>query len=66
MQTEKNEDSLEKLVIPLYEIVAYPGSRTKFPVESGDRCDPDCRKMADKGTVLHRPYAQKAGPGRLK
>ncbi|MFZ1128035.1 endopeptidase La [Methanoregula sp.] len=33
MQSEKNEDSLEKLVIPLFEIVAYPGSRTKFPVD---------------------------------
>ena len=50
MQTEKNSDSPEKLVIPLYEIVAYPGSRTKFPV------DPETgailiASMADKGTV---------------
>ncbi len=38
MQSEKNEDSQEKLVIPLFEIVAYPGSRTKFSVDraSGD------------------------------
>jgi ATP-dependent Lon protease len=33
MQSEKNEDSQEKIVIPLFEIVAYPGSRTKFPVD---------------------------------
>ncbi len=38
MQSEKNEDSQEKLVIPLFEIVAYSGSRTKFSVDraSGD------------------------------
>ena len=30
MQTEKNEDAPEKLVIPLYEIVAYPGSGQNF------------------------------------
>ncbi len=33
MQSEKKEKSPEKLVIPLFEIVAYPGSRTKFPVD---------------------------------
>ena len=33
MQSENNEDTTEKLVIPLFEIVAYPGSRTKFPVD---------------------------------
>jgi ATP-dependent Lon protease len=34
MQTENNENVTEKLVIPLFEIVAYPGSRTKFPVDT--------------------------------
>ena len=33
MQQDKNEDIAEKLVIPLFEIVTYPGSRTKFPVD---------------------------------
>ncbi|ABS54667.1 ATP-dependent protease La [Methanoregula boonei 6A8] len=33
MQQESNEDTAEKLVIPLFEIVTYPGSRTKFPVD---------------------------------
>lgn len=33
MQQDKHEDSAEKLVIPLFEIVTYPGSRTKFPVD---------------------------------
>jgi len=33
MQQDKREDSAEKLVIPLFEIVTYPGSRTKFPVD---------------------------------
>ncbi len=60
MQTEKNEDAPEKLVIPLYEIVAYPGSRTKFPV------DPETgailiASMADKGTVLALGLTLKSG-----
>ena len=33
MQQDKNEDIAEKLVIPLFEIVTYPGSRTKIPVD---------------------------------
>ncbi|MFH0966964.1 MAG: endopeptidase La [Methanobacteriota archaeon] len=33
MQTEKNDQMQEKLVIPLYEIVVFPDSRTKFPVD---------------------------------
>ena len=50
MQSEKNEDSKVKLVIPLFEIVAYPGGRTKFPV------DPETgailiASMADTGAV---------------
>ena len=38
MQSEKTETTHEKLVIPLFEIVVYPDSRTKFPVdrETGD------------------------------
>jgi ATP-dependent Lon protease len=33
MQSEKTETTHEKLVIPLFEIVVYPDSRTKFPVD---------------------------------
>ncbi|MFA4826360.1 MAG: endopeptidase La [Methanoregula sp.] len=33
MQSEKNDHTQEKLVIPLYEIVVFPDSRTKFPVD---------------------------------
>jgi ATP-dependent Lon protease len=33
MQSEKTEIPHEKLVIPLFEIVIYPDSRTKFPVD---------------------------------
>ncbi|MCK9579428.1 MAG: endopeptidase La [Methanoregula sp.] len=37
MQPEKNEsiaqDTADKIVIPLFEIVVYPDSRTKFPVD---------------------------------
>jgi len=60
MQTEKNEDVPEKLVIPLYEIVAYPGGRTKFPV------DPETgailiASMADKETVHALGLTLKSG-----
>jgi ATP-dependent Lon protease len=33
MQSEKNDHTQEKLVIPLFEIVVFPDSRTKFPVD---------------------------------
>ena len=33
MQSEKSDDTLEKPVIPLFEIVVYPDSQTKFPVD---------------------------------
>jgi ATP-dependent Lon protease len=33
MQSETTETTHEKLVIPLFEIVVYPDSRTKFPVD---------------------------------
>ena len=33
MESEKIQDSQEKIVIPLFEVVAYPESRTKFPVD---------------------------------
>jgi ATP-dependent Lon protease len=33
MQPEKTDIMSEKLVIPLFEIVVYPDSRTKFPVD---------------------------------
>ncbi|MGA2917968.1 endopeptidase La [Methanoregula sp.] len=33
MQPEKTDDTQEKIVIPLFEIVVYPDSRTKFPVD---------------------------------
>ena len=50
MQCEKQTEPTEHLIIPLYEIVAYPGSRTKFPV------DPETGALliaaqAEKGTV---------------
>jgi ATP-dependent Lon protease len=34
MQSEKSDGTPEKIVIPLFEIVVYPGSRTKFQVDS--------------------------------
>ena len=34
MQSENNENVTENLVIPLFEVVAYPGNRTKFPVDT--------------------------------
>ena len=34
MQPENTADTQEKMVIPLFEIVVYPDSRTKFPVDS--------------------------------
>ena len=33
MQPEKTNDTVEKIVIPLFEIVVYPNSRTKFQVD---------------------------------
>ncbi|MFA6225846.1 MAG: LON peptidase substrate-binding domain-containing protein [Methanoregula sp.] len=33
MQSETNDQTQEKLVIPLFEIVVFPDSRTKFPVD---------------------------------
>ena len=33
MQSENNDYTQEKLVIPLFEIVVFPDSRTKFPVD---------------------------------
>jgi ATP-dependent Lon protease len=33
MQSEKTDDTEEKIVIPLFEIVVYPNSRTKFQVD---------------------------------
>jgi ATP-dependent Lon protease len=33
MQMEKTKDATKKIVIPLFEVVAYPDSRTKFPVD---------------------------------
>ena len=33
MQQEKTDHTQEKLVIPLFEIVVFPDSRTKFPVD---------------------------------
>ena len=36
MQSEKTDDTnetMEKIVIPLFEIVVYPNSRTKFQVD---------------------------------
>ncbi|MFA4848418.1 MAG: endopeptidase La [Methanoregula sp.] len=33
MKSEKTHEMNEKLVIPLFEIVVYPDSRTKFPVD---------------------------------
>jgi len=33
MQSEKTDDRQEKIVIPLFEIVVYPDSRTKFQVD---------------------------------
>jgi len=33
MQSEKEDQVQEKLVIPLFEIVVFPDSRTKFPVD---------------------------------
>ena len=33
MQSEKTDGTPEKIVIPLFEIVVYPGSRTKFQVD---------------------------------
>jgi ATP-dependent Lon protease len=33
MQPEKTDEMPEKIVIPLFEIVVYPDSRTKFPVD---------------------------------
>jgi ATP-dependent Lon protease len=33
MQSEKTSDTEEKIVIPLFEIVVYPDSRTKFQVD---------------------------------
>src|SRR5512137_2081740 len=33
MQSKKTEETSEKIVIPLFEIVVYPGSRTKFQVD---------------------------------
>jgi ATP-dependent Lon protease len=33
MQSEKSDDTQEKIVIPLFEIVLYPDSRTKFQVD---------------------------------
>ena len=35
MQSEKTDDTLEKIVIPLFEIIVYPDSRTKFQVDRG-------------------------------
>ena len=33
MQTAETDDTLEKIVIPLFEIVVFPNSRTKFQVD---------------------------------
>ncbi|MGD0534161.1 MAG: endopeptidase La [Methanoregula sp.] len=33
MESEKIQDSQEKIVIPLFDVVTYPESRTKFPVD---------------------------------
>ena len=33
MEPERTQDSQEKIVIPLFEVVTYPESRTKFPVD---------------------------------
>ena len=33
MKSEKTDDTVEKIVIPLFEIVVYPDSRTKFQVD---------------------------------
>ena len=33
MQPEKTDDTGEKIVIPLFEIVVFPNSRTKFQVD---------------------------------
>ena len=33
MQPEKTDDIGEKIVIPLFEIVVFPNSRTKFQVD---------------------------------
>ncbi len=33
MQSEQTDDNQEKIVIPLFEIVVYPNSRTKFQVD---------------------------------
>jgi ATP-dependent Lon protease len=33
MQTTKTDNAMEKMVIPLFEIVVYPDSRTKFAVD---------------------------------
>ena len=33
MQSEKTDDRQEKIVMPLYEMVVYPDSRTKFQVD---------------------------------
>jgi len=33
MQSAETDDTQEKIVIPLFEIVVFPNSRTKFPVD---------------------------------
>ncbi|ACL17829.1 endopeptidase La [Methanosphaerula palustris] len=45
MHSERTDDTLEKPVIPLFEIVVYPDSRTKFPV---DRATGDLLQKAMK------------------
>ena len=60
MHTEDTKNSAEQLVIPLFEIVTYPGSRTKFSVdkETGDILH---ESITDSGTGHAIALSVKAG-----
>ena len=59
MQTAETDDTLEKIVIPLFEIVVFPNSRTKFQV---DRATGDILLAGHRGSrssVCSRPDGEK-------
>ena len=56
---QNTDDTQEKIVIPLFEIVVYPDSRTKFPV---DQATGDLLLDRDKGyrgRTCRRPDGEK-------
>ena len=62
MQSEKTDETPEKMVIPLFEIVVYPESRTKFQVDqaTGELL---LEAMKDEETcTCHRPHREKRHP----